>query len=173
MRKYIILAVMTLSCLTNSFAQSQQETLRLFLPSEYNWKLGSDQESGKNRMMELIPKNETLNNWSIIVTTVSMKGVKNMKLDPIMNAIFEKTKSRTPQSKLRIIERKDSGTNPWIIFKIEPGLNVKNPESQLYYIFQGNQNLYNNFVAVKKDMLGPLLVEKWTKAFKASKLVYK
>lgn len=71
-----MLAVALFAFVTDAFAQTNNETLRLFLPTEYKWKMASDQESGNARMMELIPGNETLNNWSIIVTTVSIKGVK-------------------------------------------------------------------------------------------------
>jgi hypothetical protein len=174
MKKYLILAVAFLFTAQVAPAQTGQETLRLFLPSEYKWKAAADQEQGKNRMLEMIPGNETLNNWSIIVTTVSMKGVKNMRLDPIMNAIYSKTKSMNPQATMRVIERGNLGANPWVIFKIEAGLKkVNNPESQLYYLVQGNQNLYNNFVAIKKNALGVLFVDKWTRTFKASRFVIK
>ncbi len=174
MKTYILLIVALLTAVTAAFAQNNNETLRLFLPTEYKWKMASDQESGNARMMELIPGNETLNNWSIIVTTVSMKGVKNTPLTSIMNTIYNKTKVNAPQSKLVMIERKDVGPNPWIIFRISPGFGKsRNPESQLYYLIQGNQNLYNNFVAVKKDMLGPLFIDQWTRVFKSSKLIYK
>lgn len=174
MKKYIVLAIVLFAAVNSISAQTNNETLRLFLPTEYKWKIASDQESGNARMMELIPGNETLNNWSIIVTTVSMKGVKNMPLTTIMNTIYNKTKVNAPQSKLVMIERKDIGPNPWIIFRISPGFGKsRNPESQLYFVIQGNQNLYNNFVAVKKDMLGPLFIDQWTRVFKSSKLIYK
>ncbi len=174
MKKHLLLVVALLTTATSLMAQANTETLRLFLPTEYKWKIAADQESGNTRMLELIPGNETLNNWSIIVTTVSMKGAKNMPLTTIMNTVYNKTKVNAPQSKLVMIERKDVGSNPWIIFRISPGMGkTRNPESQLYFIIQGNQNLYNNFVAVKKDMLGPLFIDQWTRVFKSSKLIYK
>jgi len=174
MKKYFLLAIALFAAVNSSIAQTKNETLRLFLPTAYQWKMASDQERGNARMMELIPGNETLNNWSIIVTTVSMKGVKGMSLTTIMNTIYSKTKVNAPQSKLVMIERKDIGTNLWIIFRISPGFGKsQNPESQLYFVIQGNQNLYNNFVAVKKDMLSPLFIDQWTRVFKSSKLIYK
>jgi hypothetical protein len=174
MEKCILLAIALFATVNSLLAQTNNETLRLFLPTAYQWKVASDQERGNARMMELTPGNETLNNWSIIVTTVSMKGVKNLPLTTIMNTIYTKTKVNAPQSKMVLIERKDVGANPWIIFRISPGFSSsRNPESQLYFVIQGNQNLYNNFVAVKKDMLSPLFIDKWTRVFKSSKLIYK
>jgi len=125
-------------------------------------------------MLELIPGNETLTNWTMIGTMTVMKGVKNMDMSGAMKMIFDKTKSRAPKAKLVTIERGGTATNPWIMFKIEsPSFTNSNiPESQMYYVIQGNQSLYTNFIAVKKDMLGPLFVETWAKIFKKSKLNY-
>ncbi|WP_342644449.1 hypothetical protein [Mucilaginibacter sp. CSA2-8R] len=174
MKKTLLLFLALLGALSRLFAQNNNETLRLFLPTEYKWKIASDQESGNARMMELVPGTETLHNWSIIVTTVSMKGARNMPLTTIMNTIYNKTRVNAPQSKLMMIERKENVPNPWIIFRISPGMGkIRNPESQLYFVTQGRQNLYNNFVAVKKQMLGPLFIDQWTRVFKNSKLIYK
>ena len=72
-----------------------------------------------------------------------------------------------------MIEKDDKAKNPWILFKIEaPNFtNDKNPESQLYYIIQGEQSLYSNFVAIKEKKLSSEFIDKWTKVFKSSEFV--
>jgi hypothetical protein len=167
-----LLAVVTLFT-SISFAQSP-ESLKIFWPEEYKWKIGSNQENDQQRFTELIPGNETISKWTIIATMVSIKGVKNVPMDVAMNLMFEQAKQNAINPTLTQIERNDSAKNAWIIFKIEvPEFkNDKNPESQLYYIIQGDASLYSNFVAIKEKSLTTDFVDKWTKIFKSSRLVY-
>jgi len=55
------------------------------------------------------------------------------------------------------------------LIELIPG---KNPESQLYYIVQGNCSLYSNFVAIKEKSLTNEFVGKWKRVFKSSEFVY-
>jgi hypothetical protein len=175
MKRYLFLFAAALLALTTASAQTGSESLKVYWPVEYKWKIGSDQQTPTARMLELIPANETLSNWTMIATMTVLKGVKNMDMSGAMKMIFDKTKGRAPKARLVAIERGGTAKNPWIIFKIEsPSFtNSKTPESQMYYVIQGNQSLYTNFIAVKQDMLGPLFIERWAKIFKRSKLNYK
>jgi len=175
MKRYLILlAIALFSIVKATNAQTSAESLKVFWPDEYKWKIASNQQNQTARMIELIPGNETLNNWTMIGTMTVMKGINNSDVTNVMKTIFDKTRGRAPKARLVVVERGVSAKNPWIIFKIESPafVNSKTPESQFYYVIQGNQSLYTNFVAVKQDMLGPLFVEKWAKVFKRSKLIY-
>ena len=175
MRKYLfILTVAVLAIFKIAHAQTGTESLKIFWPDEYKWKIASNQKTQTARMIELIPGNETLNNWSMIGIMMSMKGVSNSDLTNVMKALFDKTKGRSPKARLIMVERGGTVKNPWILFKIESPYftNSKVPESQYYYVIQGNQSLYTNFVAVKQASLGPLFVEKWARVFKKSQLLY-
>jgi hypothetical protein len=174
MKKQLLILTFILSVFTE-FAHAQaKENLKINWPGEYKWKVGADQQVKNSRMIELIPGNETLNNWSIIGTMVSMQGVKNVPMNTAVKMTFDKMKGNSPKARLVVIERGDAAKNPWILFKIESPYfnNSKTPESQMYYIIQGKTSLYSNFVAVKQDHLGPLFVEKWAKIFKNSSLIY-
>jgi hypothetical protein len=151
-----------------------KESLKISWPGEYKWKVGADQQAKNSRMIELIPEKETLKNWTIIGTMLSMRGIKNVPMNTAVKTMFDKMKGNSPKARLVIIERDDKAKNPWIIFKIESPYftNSKTPESQMYYIIQGNTSLYTNFVAVKQASLGPLFIEKWAKIFKGSSLIY-
>lgn len=175
MKKYLLLLCFILAALIKTlYAQTGQENLKIAWPGEYNWKVGANQQVKNARMIELVPANETINKWTIIATMLSMQGIKNISMNTAVKMTFDKMRANSPKARLVVIERNDKVKNPWIIFKIESPYftNSKTPESQLYYIIQGNTSLYINFVAVKQDMLGPLFIEKWTKVFKASLLVY-
>jgi len=142
-----------------------QENLKIAWPGEYKWKIGSNQKSGNTRMVELIPGNETLNNWTIIGTMVSLMGSTRVSVEQAMNMTYNQTLKNAPQARLKMVEKGTKASAPWILFRIESPR-----ESQLYYVIQGKQALYSNFVAIKQPTLGVLFVEKWVRVFKASDL---
>ena len=173
MKKIIFFATFFILTIT-SFGQSTIENLKIVWPEEYKWKVGSNQEDQTQQMIELIPGNETIDKWTIIGTMMSTKGAKNVPMDVAMNTMFDQAKQNAIKPTLTLIERNDTAKNAWIIFKIEAPKfkNDKNPESQLYYIIQGQSSLYSNFVAIKEKTLSKDFVDKWTKVFKSSELVY-
>ncbi|TWR28909.1 hypothetical protein FPZ43_11630 [Mucilaginibacter pallidiroseus] len=61
--KKLVIAILFIVSAQNTFAQTKQEVLKIFWPEEYKWKIGSNQKSGTQQMVELIPGNETLQNW--------------------------------------------------------------------------------------------------------------
>ncbi|TDQ11717.1 hypothetical protein [Pedobacter metabolipauper] len=154
---------------------SAQENLKIAWPGEYKWKIGSDQKSGNTRMVELLPGNESMNNWTIIGTMVSMIGSTSVSVEQAMKMTYNQTLKNAPQAKLKMIEKGIKSGSSWVLFRIEsPKFNNSAiPESQLYYIIQGKQALYSNFVAIKQPALGVLFVEKWAKVFKNSMLAGK
>jgi hypothetical protein len=173
MKSQLIIICLTLACLANS--TQAQENLKIAWPAEIKWKIGSNQKSGNTRMVELIPENETMNNWTIIGTMVSMIGSTSVSVEKFMDITYNQTLKNGPKAKLTMIEKGTKSGSAWIMFRIEsPSFNnSKIPESQLYYIIQGKQALYSNFVAVKQPSLGVLFVEKWAKVFKNSALADK
>lgn len=143
-------------------------------PEEYKWKIGSNQEDANIHMMELIPGAETLEQWSIMGTMMSVKGAKGVPVDKVMNVMYQQTRQNAPDAVLTLIEKNDTGKNHWILFKIEAPrfTNDVKPESQLYYVIQGESSLYSNFVAIKEATLSDEFSSKWVQIFKASKFVY-
>jgi hypothetical protein len=86
----------------------------------------------------------------------------------------DQAKQNAPAAKVTLIEKNEEGKNAWIIFKIESPRfkNDSKPESQLYYIVQGESSLYSNFVALKEKKLSDEFVNKWKEIFKSSELIY-
>lgn len=154
--------------------QQKGESLSLHWPENENWKVGSNQENDQMTMIELIPSNETLDNWTEIGTMTAIKGAKNIPMDKAMNLMFDQSKKNSPKSKLTFIEKDESVEFPWIIFIIEsPNFkDDKKSESQLWYIVQGKNSLYTNFRAIKESSIPENLKDKWTKFFKTAKIVY-
>lgn len=170
--KFIQILLLLISA--NVFSQDKIENHKVDWPEEYEWKIGSNQENAQMHMIELIPGDETINDWTIIGTMMSVKGAKNIPMDVYINLHYEQAKKTAPKAKLTVIEKNENGKNHWAIFTVESPrfINDKNPESQLYYIIQGNTSFYSASVAIKEKKLKDDFIEKWTKVFKSSELVY-
>jgi hypothetical protein len=158
----LLLALFLMAIMQLTYRQGKIESLKIVWPEEYKWKVGSDQEDKNVHRIELVPGSETVEKWSIIGTMLSIKGAKNVPMNVAMNMTFDQAKPNVPKAKLTLIEKDEKSTHPWILFKIEfPTFkNGKNSESQLYYIVQGDQSLYSNFVAVKEKRLNSEFVAK-------------
>lgn len=169
-----IITILALLISINVFGQKEIENLKVNWPEKYEWKIGSNQETEQMHFIELVPGKESIDNWTIIGTMMSIKGATNVPMDVAINLMFDQTKATAPKAELTIIEKNETDSNHWAIFKIEsPSFtNDKNPESQLYYIIQGKSSLYSNFVAIKKKKLSKDFVDEWIKVFKSSELVY-
>jgi tetratricopeptide (TPR) repeat protein len=149
------------------------EGLMLEWPLDEKWKLGSNQENDKMRMIEVIHTNETLEKWTEIGTMMTVKGAKNIPMDKAMNLMYEQTKQNSLNAKLTFIEKDETAEYPWIIFLLEcPEFTTdKTPESQLWYIIQGKSALYTNFRAIKKASIPDDIKAKWISFFKTGKIV--
>lgn len=164
----ILLVVLILPALGKT-----QESLKINWPEEYKWKIGSNQEDASIHMIELIPEKETVEKWTIIGTMMSIKGVQNAPVEAVMQTIYKQSLKNAPKATLTMLEKDESGKNHWIIFKIEAPsfLNDKKPESQLFYVIQGDTSLYSNFVAIKEKTLSKKFADTWINVFKESELV--
>lgn len=155
-------------------AQPKQEVLKIFWPTAYQWKIGSNQQGATQQMVEMIPGNQTLQNWSILGTMLVLKNAKR-PLAQIPLVFFAQMQKRAKDAKLMVIEQSQTNGYNWIMFKIQASsfINGAKPESQLYYVIQGKSALFINFVAVKEATLSPLFLEKWAVIFKRSKITVK
>lgn len=124
-------------------------------------------------MIELIPGDEDPQIWSIIVTMMSMPGVRNVPMEVAMNTLLDQAKETAPSAKLTLIEKQDSVAHPWALFTIEAPEFVgrDQPESQLYHVIQGQSGLYTNFVAVRKPALSKEFIAQWSAIFKKTEIL--
>jgi hypothetical protein len=176
----------TVACLTllltvNASAQTstdttktrvKQEILRIDWPAEYKWKVGSDQDDGKMHMLEVVPGNETVENWTIIGSLLAIKGVTGVPMDVVLKGTVEQQQKLDTAATVTLIERNDTAAHPWILFKIESPTahNAGKPESELFYFIQGNTSLFNGIVGIKEATLTNDFVAKWKGVFKTSRL---
>jgi hypothetical protein len=157
-----------------AFCQDKTEGLKMTCPDSYNWKVGSDQENDSQHLVELVPAEETIDKWTIMVTMQTLKGTVNVPIASVPAALMSQAQKTAPEAKLTIFEKDEKAKTPWILFKIEsPSFtNDPQPESQLYYVIQGKTALFINFVAIKRRGLPDDFSSEWKLVFKASELVY-
>ena len=154
--------------------QQKGESLALDWPDDEHWKVGDNQEDGATHVVDLIHEGETVDNWTELGNMMSIKGVTGVPVDTAMQMMYRQSKVESAKAKLTFLEKDENATNPWILFTIESP-SFKNdavPESQLWYVVQGKQGLYTNFRAIKKATISPALIAKWSKFFKAGRVVY-
>jgi hypothetical protein len=157
-----------------SFCQDKTEGLKISWPDNYNWQIGSDQENDSQHLVELVPADQTIDNWKILVTMQTLKGTVNVPIASVPEALMRQAQKTANGAKLTILEKDEKAKTPWILFKIEsPSFtNDPTPESQLYYVIQGQTALFINFVAIKNRGLSDDFSNQWKIVFKSSELVY-
>ncbi|MEM8897022.1 MAG: hypothetical protein AAGC85_02920 [Bacteroidota bacterium] len=159
--------------MSTSLSLKSQESLMIHWPEEYEWKVLNNQENQQNHVLELIPGNETADNWSIMGFMMSLKGITDASLDQLQSAYFQSAKEYNEDAMLTLLEKNAEDEFPWILFKVENQFfdESKHNESQLWFIRIGNTSTYSNFVAIKEVELEEAFVIKWSAIFKASQIV--
>lgn len=163
---------------------AKKDTLTTLLPknerfelpwmNDINWKINSNQENEIMQLTEFIHPDESSVFWTELGIMIKSKGTKNTKLEDAMNMMYEQTKKNAPSVKLTFLEKNEKSEFPWIIFKTEAENYKKDnqPESELWFIIQGNQALYSNFIAIKKDHLTEDFQTFWMDYFKNGKILF-
>lgn len=165
--------ILSLFCAFVFNSLSAQETLKIDWPSDYEWMLLSNHEDEKLQVLEIIPANQTKDDWNLLGQMTVVKGQTQITMDKAKDLMFNQTKQNAPSAIATELERNEETEFPWILFKIEcPKFNSDpNPESQLWYIVRTNNALYMNFVASKTDKLSPGFSDMWSHIFKQSQIV--
>jgi len=167
------LICLALICFTIHSQAQEQETIMIEWPKQYNWEVLSNNESDQMHRMEIVPKNETGENWTILGQMMSIKGAHNISMEKAKELMYKQIKMNAPGAIISTLQKDEDLQLPWILFKIEcPKFeDNNNPESQLWYIKQGLNALYINFVAIKKASLDDVFIDRWGQVFIGSKLV--
>ena len=156
------------------FSQNRKEILKVYWPAEYQWKTINDREYKGIHLTEIVPEKEKSGSWKKLGTMMYFKNTRVPNADTIIDLYREVSWEEGSKSKLTVLEKHDKGENIWVLFKEENALysDNKTPKSQLFYVIQGEDTLYYVFISLRKKELPEEFVEKWSKIFKNSELVY-
>ena len=171
MKKLVFLCLVLFS---GMFFGQKKEVLKVNLPKEYEWKVVHNYESDKTDFIIFIPKNENENNWSILVNIMSSKSFITINEDFIKGLFESQSPTKDPLAKLTILGKSKEGEGIWVLFKVEtPSFpNDPKPESQLWYVIQGEKTLHSMFIAKKEKTLSKEFIKKWSKVFKSGEFFY-
>lgn len=156
-------------------ARVPQEVLQIDWPAEYNWKVGTDQDNGKMRLVEVVPGSETVENWSIIGSLLAIKGMTNMPMQTVLQGALEQQQKSDSIAHLTVLERNDTAASPWILFKVESATQrgaTGKTESDMFFVVQGKTALFNAIVGVHEATLTDDFVSKWKNVFHSSRLSF-
>jgi hypothetical protein len=160
------------------FAQNNKankgESLKLDWPKSEHWKIGDEQEAGVQHIVDLVHENESTASWTELGNMTSIKGIVGIPVDTAMYMMFLSAVAKAYDPKLTFIQKGQLQDCAWILFSIEaPGFkNDTIPESQLWYVVQGKEGLYTNFIAIKNSRLPEDFKQKWTTFFLSGRLTY-
>ena len=159
------------------FAQNKPhpaESLKLDWPESEHWKVGDEQQDRRQHITDLIHEDESIDKWTELGNMTSIKGMVGIPVDTAMYMMFLSALGAAPEAKLTFMQKGEIQECPWILFTIEaPGFKEDTmPESQLWYVIQGKQGLYTNFIAIKKPKLPEDFKTKWIAFFLKGRLVY-
>ena len=155
------------------FLGQEKEVLKVEWPKEYEWKVVVDEKDGETDVIQMIPKKENENNWSILVSIMSSKSFITINEDFIKGLFESQSPTKDPLAKLTILGKSNEKENVWIIFKTEASFstNSNSPLSQICYLLQSKNTLNSICIMEKEKSLSEEFVKKWSKIFKESKLI--
>lgn len=155
------------------FLGQEKEVLKVEWPKEYEWKVVVDEKDGETDVIQMIPKKENENNWSILVSIMSSKSFITINEDFIKGLFESQSPTKDPLAKLTILGKSNEKENVWIIFKTEASFstNSNSPLSQICYLLQGKSRLNSICIMKKEKSLSEEFMKKWSKVFKESRLV--
>ena len=167
-----VVFVFVLLCFQMLFGQ-KKEVLKIEWPKEYEWKVVVDEKDGETDVIQMIPKKENENNWSILVNIMSSKSFITINEDFIKGLFESQSPTKDPLAKLTILGKSNEKENVWIIFKTEASFSTdsNSPLSQICYLLQSKNTLNSVCIMEKEKSLSEEFVKKWSKVFKESRLV--
>ena len=163
--KPIYLVLISLSSLQVT-AQGKVESCTTQWPAEYKWKVARR----TNSEVYIIPGDESISTASIIGVIASRKGVRVPSIDSIISRYKA---GLDTGSILTVLDQSHDSAHLWVLFKVETPKNGKypEPESDLYYIAQGEFALFDTHVAIKSSSLPSDFIDKWGAILKESKII--
>lgn len=152
-----------------AFSQKKWEAISISWPAEYHWKEVKHEQQGNLYISMIIPGSEEPATASIIGSLSVYHGNSYPSLDEMEKDYRSRMDTGTTMT---VVERHPNGKHFWTLFKVEtPVINkYPEPESDLYYVIQGDYGVYENYVGIRKPALSDDFVQKWSEIFKSAEL---
>jgi len=155
------------------------ETLR-FSPGE-NWVVGYNGNSGDVSLTEMVPKGETVKNWTEMITLARHRNVSGENLDPVAKASPDISKKGcTRGHHFEEKERGEIGGHPMFIVVVRcdsaakrPGQDKSvqgKPETYVSLTIGGRQDVYTIQRAARRSDLSDATIREWIDFLKTAQV---
>lgn len=173
MLKQVFLVIIMLVSISVT-AQSKREVLKINLPGDYKWKMTYNFEDSSKSFTQYLPESDEPANFTLACTIEVRKNIVMPDMELLIKSLSDVAIQESAKAKVTVIEKNTKEKNFWVIMKTETSdfPNDPKPESDLYYIYQGNQNVFVTYVSLREKQFSEAFLEKWIKAYKNSIVRY-
>ena len=155
------------------------ETLR-FSPGEH-WVIGNDQKDEAMSLTEMVPKGETVENWTEIITMITTSNSPNANLDELGQAQKEASiQGCTTGHRFEEKERGQISGLPMLILVVRCESGAKGsgtdksvwgkPETYVSLMIAGHQNVYTVMRAARRSDLSEATIQEWIDFLKTAQI---
>lgn len=132
-------------------------------PTPSEWNVVNRTENEEMKRIELVKEGDDYPEWKTLGSVTALKYVRDIPMDTARFFLSKQAKGKCEDIQVRTLEKKNSGEDPYIFFILNCSahINTRKPETQLWYVEQGERHLYAYFIAVQEERMNLLEQEKW------------
>lgn len=149
------------------------DSLQIDFPDKYKLKLANSKENMQMKVLEYIPENENWENYSIIITKLTMKNTASLPMQTLFDYHKKMAEEKVVNLKVTEISRNKEGEKEYKLFTMEADAykDAAGTESQVYYFIKGNQDIILCIAAIKQKKLPAEFIEEWSNVFLKSRII--
>lgn len=134
----------------------------VFIPGDSSdWKLGSGSNRKGQTFVEYVPRNESINNWSRLLTIQFLEGDPSTPLSS-MEAVRSRMQARCPGVSWNIIHQDASS----VLYEWKISGCAGNPDQhEIARLLRGNDGIHRIAYVEKTSSIPSAQRERWVKAF--------
>lgn len=157
-----------------SWSSAQKtDSLQIDFPTKYRLKLSNSKKNVEMKVLEYIPENENWENYSIIVTKLTMKNMAAVPMETLFEYHKKMAEEKVSNLTINEISKNKEGEKEFKLFTMEADAYKDNSgtESQVYYFVKGDKDIIMCIAALRKNKLPAEFVDEWSKIFLKSQFI--
>lgn len=145
----------------------KKEVLILTLPEVEKWREVSEDNnsSSGHYIRQLLPAGQTIDEWNSLITVLTTRLANKLDIETLLEIDEDEAKSENKDAGYTVLSK----GNDWILSKVEvTGLQ---PETIIQYTLHRSYWLHLVNITFRQSPLPADVVEKWSRTFRAGRLV--
>ena len=167
------LSVLFLACMFLWSAAQKTDSLQIDFPAKYKLKLSNSKENIEMKVLEYIPENENWENYSIIVTKLTMKNMASVPLQTLFEYHRKMAEEKVEHLTITEISKNSENGREFKLFTMEADAYRDHSvtESQVYYFVKGDKDIIMCIAAIRQKKLPAEFVGEWSNIFLKSQFI--